>query len=109
MTMDVESVFIGKREALVELCRAYSVHRLELFGSAADQSFNPEKSDLDFLVTFEPCTPGQHYERYFGLVEALEMLFKRPVDLVEANTLRNPYFIREVNQTRRLVYAAGLK
>jgi predicted nucleotidyltransferase len=95
-----------EHEALVELCRTHSVQRLELFGSATDESFDPTTSDLDFLVTFEPCTPGEHYERYFGLLESLEGLFCRRVDLVEAQAMRNPYFIREVNRSRRLLYAA---
>ena len=104
--MSVESVLLGKREALAELCRAYSVQRLELFGSATGESFDPDKSDLDFLVTFEPCTASQHYERYFGFLESVESFFGRPVGLVEAAAMRNPYFIRQVNESRRLLYAA---
>jgi predicted nucleotidyltransferase len=58
------------------------------------------------LVVFEPCTPGEHYERYFGLAESLEALFGRRVDLVEANAMRNPYPIRRANATRTPLYAA---
>ncbi|MBI4558151.1 MAG: nucleotidyltransferase domain-containing protein [Candidatus Hydrogenedentes bacterium] len=101
-----EFVFGDKRQALVELCRTYAVHRLESFGSATNGSFDARESDLDFLVTFEPCTPGEHYERYFGLLESLESLFGRTVDLVEAQAMRNPYFIRQVNESRKLLYAA---
>ena len=94
-----------KREELVRLCRRYRVGRLELFGSAAGDDFDPGRSDLDFLVQFEPCSPGEHYERYFCLLEALEDLFQRNIDLVEADAIRNPYFIRRVNETRRSIYA----
>jgi predicted nucleotidyltransferase len=94
------------REAIESLCRQYHVERLEVFGSAADESFDPKRSDVDFLVVFEPCTPSEHYDRYFGLVESLEALFQRHVDLVEANAMRNPYFMRRVNECRALVYAA---
>lgn len=104
--MSAEPMIEGKHEALVELCRKYSVLRLELFGSATGASFDAAESDLDFLVTFGPCTPGEHYERYFGFLESLEALFERRVDLVEAGAMRNPYFIRRVNETKRLLYAA---
>jgi predicted nucleotidyltransferase len=104
--MPTESILSGKEEALTRLCRKYRVRRLDVFGSAADGSFQHGNSDLDFLVEFEPCEPRDHYERYFGLLEALETLFQRPVDLVEAAALRNPFFIRQVNESRRLVYAA---
>lgn len=91
---------------LIQLCRRYRVHRLELFGSAARDDFDPKTSDLDFLVEFEPCSPSDHYEHYFGLLESLRALFGRPVDLVEAKAMRNPYFIRRVNQSRTSIYAA---
>ncbi|MCG3180744.1 MAG: hypothetical protein BIFFINMI_03107 [Phycisphaerae bacterium] len=91
---------------LDRLCRQHSVRRLYLFGSAAEASANPDIHDLDFLVEFEPGTPAEHYERYFGLLEALRELFGCPIDLVEPEALRNPVFIRQVNQTRVPLYAA---
>jgi len=94
------------RSDLERICKQYGVERLELFGSAASGEFNPEKSDLDFLVRISPCTPGDHYERYFGLKETLEKLFGLNVDLVESGAMRNPVFIRHVNENRQLVYAA---
>lgn len=94
------------RMELEQLCRRYHVLRLELFGSATGGDFDPKTSDLDFLVEFERCLPDEHYERYFGLLESLQALFGRPVDLVEARALRNPYFIRRVNESRIPLYAA---
>ncbi len=94
------------RTDLNRLCHCYHVQFLEIFGSAARDDFNPKTSDLDFLVEFEPCSPSDHYERYFGLLESLRALFDRPVDLVEAKAMRNPYFIRRVNQSRTPIYAA---
>lgn len=81
---------------------------LEVFGSAADGTFRPESSDFDFLVEFFPLGlgPREHYESYFGLCEDLEGLFARKVDLVEAGPMRNPYFERRVNESRKLVYGA---
>ena len=104
--MSAEFLLKDKLAALDILCQKYSVERLELFGSALTDSFNPKTSDLDILVTFKPCTPIEHYDRYFGLLESLESLFGRAVDLVEADAMRNPYFIAQVNTSKRLLYAA---
>ena len=94
------------RRELNELCARFNVQRLELFGSAAEGRFDPEISDLDFLVEFLPLQPGQHFDTYFGLLEALETLFQRPVDLVMTRAIKNPYFLRAVHRTRTVLYAA---
>jgi len=95
------------RDALAALCRRFGVARLEVFGSAADDSFGQDASDLDFLVEFLPGQDiGPWLAHYFDLQAALAELFGRPVDLVMAGALKNPFFIREVNRTRRLLYAA---
>lgn len=100
------TVLDQERDRLQALCRWYHVCRLEVFGSAADGTFKPASSDLDFPVEFLPVSSGQHYEAYFGLWKDLEALFGRKIDLVEPSGLRNPYFVRRVNESRRLVYAA---
>ena len=90
---------------LVELCVKYHVERLELFGSAAGPEDAPI-GDVDFLVEFHPCTPAEHCDRYFGFLADLEELFGCRVDLVETKAMKNPYFIRRVNEQRVPVYAA---
>jgi len=96
-----------KRRQLAELCRAYHVHRLELFGSAAAADrFDADTSDLDFLVEFQRTSEMNPADQYFGLLEALKALFDRDVDLVTVRSLRNPYFIQSVNATREAVYAS---
>jgi uncharacterized protein len=94
------------RGQIVELCRRFHVRRLEVFGSAATGDFDPQRSDLDFLVEFEPLEPGPYAHNFLDLARALEALVERPVDLVVANPIRNPYLRRSVNATRRLIYAA---
>jgi predicted nucleotidyltransferase len=91
---------------LDELCRRFYVKTLEVFGSAADGTFDLVHSDLDFLVDFLPMEPGPHSKAYFGLWFALQDLFGRPVDLIESPAIRNPYFTKTINQTRRVLYAA---
>ena len=74
-----------KRQELNRLCRRFKVRRLDLFGSAAEGTFDPAKSDLDFLVEFLSLASGEHYESYFGLLEGLEALFRRPVGHAPGN------------------------
>ncbi len=91
---------------LADLCRQFHVQRLDLFGSATTGRFDPAASDLDFLVEYEPMAPELLVDSYFGLLEALEVLFQRSVDLVSARTIRNPYFAASVEATRQPVYVA---
>ena len=88
-----------------DLCRRYGVSRLELFGSATTDAFDPQRSDLDFLVEFD-ADSSRLFDRYFGLKESLEALYGHRVDLVTTGSLQNPYFIEAVNKSRQLVYAA---
>jgi predicted nucleotidyltransferase len=88
------------------LCRRFLVRRLELFGSAAAGTFQPGKSDLDFLVEFQALPPKTYADTYFGLLESLEQLFDAPVDLVVASAIKNPYFQQSIDQNKALLYAA---
>lgn len=98
---------IEKKRAEIEaLCRRHHVLRLDLFGSAATGLDRPDESDLDFLVEFGPLPPGSYADAYFGLLESLEQLFDRPVDLVIESAIKNPYFRESVERTKARVYAA---
>jgi uncharacterized protein len=91
---------------VIALCPIFHVQRLELFGSGLSDAFNPDASDLDFLVEFEPMPSGGYATAFFGFKEALEQLFGRPVDLVVDSAIRNPYFRQRIEQTKALLYAA---
>ena len=98
---------VQERQAELEsLCRRYHVLRLDLFGSAAAGDERPGESDLDFLVEFGSVPPGSYADSYFGLLESLEHLFGRPVDLVVDSAIKNPYFRESVERTKAPVYAA---
>jgi hypothetical protein len=96
-----------RRRALAEVCRHYGVARLDVFGSAArGADFNPLRSDLDFLVRFESKSKLKPLNRFFGLTEALEKLFGRPIDLIEESAVQNPYLRAGIERSRELVYGA---
>jgi hypothetical protein len=100
------AVLQDKLNDVARLCREYDVATLELFGSAADGTFDPNRSDLDFLVEFSRSPETNTFHQFFGFKHALEDLFARQVDLVSAGAMRNPYFIQAVNKSRMLIYAA---
>ncbi len=98
---------VAERAAeLRQLCRHYSVLRLDLFGSAETDRYRPQESDLDFVVEFEELPTAAYADAYFGLLEALEQLFGQPVDLVVGAAIKNPYFRQSLEETRTLVYEA---
>ena len=92
---------------LERLCRLHRVQRLDLFGSAATGAYRPDESDLDFLVEFKPTESHEVYANaYFGLLEGLQKLYGRPIDLVVESTIDNPYFRESVEESRTPLYAA---
>ena len=102
----MHALLAKNRAELEGLCRRYGVRRLELFGSTAAGEDRPGTSDLDFLVEFDARPPGAYADAYFGLLESLEALFGRPVDLVVASAIRNPYFLQAIERSKTLLYAA---
>src|ERR671913_1514400 len=96
-----------RKMEVAALCERYGVKRLDLFGSAAGDGFDPEASDLDFVVSFERRDPPELFDRYFGLKEDLEGLFGRGVDLVtEGALLKDADFAERLEGSRGFLYAA---
>ena len=89
---------------IAEICRRHHVKRLELFGSAASDKFNPEKSDLDFLVDYHPFSGPGKAHAYFGLLEDLQQLFDRKIDLVVDRAIENQYFRQSVDASKVPIY-----
>ena len=90
---------------IVALCEKHKVRQLFVFGSILTDKFN-KNSDVDFTVIFDrEALPVLIYgENYFDFKFALEDLLKRPVDLVEYNAIKNPYFKEELDETKQLIY-----
>jgi uncharacterized protein len=94
-------------EAIRALCREFGVARLEVFGSVCTDEFDPERSDIDFLIDYpEDYEVGPWLGRFFDLKDRLETLLGRSVDLGMIGAGRNTYFIRSMNETHQLVFAA---
>jgi predicted nucleotidyltransferase len=93
-------------EEIVRLCRQYRVRRLAVFGSILRADFDPQRSDADFLVDFEPAPVVVRMQNYLALREALATLLSRPVDLIEDGAIRNPYVLQNVAEQAQVLYAA---
>lgn len=106
--MDCALELLGTRRSEVEsLCKSYAVKRLRLFGSGANGNWNPESSDLDFVVEFDSAPDSMHlFDQYLKFKENLEEVLGRNVDLVELSAVRNGYFLRNLERTARDWYAA---
>lgn len=91
--------------ALRELCQRFEVQELYLFGSAVTARFDAERSDVDALVAFPPgLDPLDRGQRILDLWDELEQLFGRRVDLVTPESIRNPIFQQELDETKELIY-----
>ena len=97
----------AKHKDVAQLCAKHRVIRLSLFGSALNSRFEPGRSDVDFLVEFAPMPPAEYAAHYFGLQEDLEALLSAPVELVETEAIRNPFFKEKVESQRVLLFEAA--
>jgi predicted nucleotidyltransferase len=96
------------RETIHDLCRTYGVARLELFGSAVTDSFDPDRSDVDFIVEYPSNYDfGPWLARFQKLEESLAAVLGRDVDLVMTSALHNRWFNREAAKTRMVIYDAS--
>lgn len=92
------------RKKIAEFCKRWSITEFSVFGSVLRDDFRPD-SDVDVMVSIDP-------KAHIGLFELIDMqlelekMFKRPVDLVEKEGLRNPYRRSEILSTAKVVYAA---
>lgn len=98
------SLVLAKQAEITALCEQNQVARLELFGSATCDRFDPATSDLDFLVEFAVDTPKGAADRFFGLKQGLAAVFGRTIDLIELKTVKNPYFLETIIPNRITVY-----
>lgn len=92
---------LGDLEAL---CARYGLEAVGVFGSVARGDFRPHHSDVDLWVRFERTTPAEKAARYLGLLTDLGELFDAPVDIVDADTVRNPFMRRAIDRDLVILY-----
>ncbi|MEW6237658.1 MAG: nucleotidyltransferase domain-containing protein [Candidatus Omnitrophota bacterium] len=92
---------MGKIKAF---CEKWRVTELSLFGSVLRSDFGPE-SDVDVLVKINKNAPWDTID-FVYMIDDLEKIFGRKVDLLEAEGIRNPFRRYEIAKTRKIIYAA---
>ena len=102
----MDSQLEERRKAIAALCREYGVLRLDVFGSAAQGAFDPATSDLDFAMTLADCGAIGLAMRYLRGRSGIEALLARPVGMIFDDSIRNPSFREEIEETRRSVFLA---
>jgi predicted nucleotidyltransferase len=102
--MALQQLIVDKQLELSALCRQVWANKLYVFGSATRDDFKPESSDLDFIVDLTDNASTDYARRYFDLLKGLESLFKRPVDLLTDQSIKNPYLRARVDAERVLVH-----
>jgi predicted nucleotidyltransferase len=91
------------KEIIKNLCETHNVDKLYLFGSATTTKFS-EDSDIDFLVKFKPFDLKLYFVNYIDFKSKLKDLLRREIDLLEEQTLKNPYLISSIEENKELIY-----
>jgi len=90
---------------IISLFEKHKVKDAYLFGSVITNKFDEKKSDVDFLVNFiDGIDPLEKGELLWNLRFSLEDNLKKNIDLITETSLKNPYFIEEVNETKVKIY-----
>lgn len=95
------------KSELPQIIKLFIKHKIKsayFFGSVLTNKFD-ENSDVDFLVNLQdgldPVDAGGHL---WDLEYELKDLLKRNIDIITERSLKNPYFIEEINSTKQIIY-----
>jgi predicted nucleotidyltransferase len=92
------------RAKIEAFCRKWKIREFAFFGSVLRDDFRPD-SDVDVLVTFSKDANWSSYE-WIDMIDELERLFGRKVDLVSTGGLKNPFRRHAILNSRQVLYAA---
>ena len=85
-------------------CVKWKVSEMALFGSVLSEEFGSE-SDIDVLVSFQ-ADAGWSLFDFVDMIDELKDIFGRKVDLVEKDSLRNPFRKEAILSSNEVIYAA---
>jgi predicted nucleotidyltransferase len=89
MPMKIDELMKSKRGYILAIAAKHGARNLRVFGSVARGEAGPE-SDLDILVEMEP---GKSLMDHITLIQDLEDLLQRKVDVVSERALH--WYIRD--------------
>jgi predicted nucleotidyltransferase len=104
----MQDFILAQREQIAELCRHHHVLRLSVFGSAARDDFDPTTSDVDVIVDFDvdAISNEEYSHNKWALHDELSRCFRRKVDLLTWESVKNPYLLRSIQGSNETLYAA---
>ena len=88
-------------QKIIDLCKRHKVHKLFVFGSVLTDRFNDD-SDVDLVVDFNKTEVEDYFDNYFDFKYSLQDLLGREIDLLEEQTIKNPYLKKNVDSTKCL-------
>ena len=89
---------------LIEICKSHKVSKLYAFGSVLTDKFSSQ-SDIDLLIEIDQTLdPVERGEMWWQLFEKLPELLKKNVDLITLQSLKNKYFIQNLDRTKVAIY-----
>ena len=89
-------------DKIASFCKKHGIKQLALFGSVLSKKFT-DKSDIDIMITLLP----QYHCSYFDLLDIkaeLENMTGREVDLVEKDSIKNPYRQKSIFENMQVIY-----
>jgi len=98
--------FQAQLPLVTKIFKEHKIRSAYAFGSVISDKFNDE-SDIDLLISFEDgLEPLEKGEIWWNLHDTLRDIFNREIDMLIEESLKNPYFIEEINEKKQLIYAA---
>lgn len=92
---------------IIALCHKYKVAKLWVFGSILTDRFNDD-SDIDFSVNFDSEIINREHldwaDNFFDFIHELKLVVGREIDMVCDDAVENPYFRKELDSTKQLIY-----
>jgi uncharacterized protein len=93
-----------KLESLKDLCKTHHVKTLYAFGSSVNDTHFSEDSDVHIIVSLDISDPLDRGENLISLWNNLELLLQRKVDLLTESSLKNPFLIDAINNSKVKLY-----
>jgi predicted nucleotidyltransferase len=92
------------KDKISDFCLKWKISEMALFGSVLSEDFRPD-SDIDILVSFKDDAGWSLFD-FVDMIDELKAIFGRKVDLVEKESLRNPFRRQAILAGNEVIYAA---
>ena len=105
-TFNAVPILEEKLGGIRALCQVFHVLQLDAFGAIIDDDFDPSHDVASFVIKSEPANVRVQYERFFGLLQGLEVLLECRIDLIDYKALIERSIVQQVPEDRLPVYVA---